>query len=168
MQKTGEEGYCNGKNRVLYGLSLRDPISPFPQTREFGWGRRCVFMRSPQLERRNPQPLGPQPQNPRPAKSHGPLKAGRPGPQVAEGAPPSSTTGSTPAQPKLVCLALMGSARLERRGGDRGSERCPWRGCPEETRESSIWDGRARLVTRGHSSRGPPNPAAVLRFPSTQ
>lgn len=123
----------------------------FPPNERIRVGRRCVFMRSPQLERRNPQPLGPLPQNPRPAKSHGPL-TGRPGPQVAEGAPPSSTIGSTPAQPKLVCLALMGSARLERRGGDRGSERCLWRGCPEETRESSIWEGRSRLVTLGHSS----------------
>ena len=70
------------------------------QARESGWDAQ-VFMRSPQLERRNPQPLGPLTQNPPPAKAHAPL-LGRPGPQAAQGAPLSSASGSSRAQLKLV------------------------------------------------------------------
>lgn len=81
-----------------------------------------MFTRSPQLERRNPQPSGPLTQNPPPAKSQSPLP-GTPGPQVAQGAPHSSASSCSWAQLKLVSLALMGSARLESCRDDRLSKR---------------------------------------------
>lgn len=100
---------------------------------------------------------------PRPAKSHGPL-TGRPGPQVAEGAPPSSTTGSTPAQP----VSLFGFDGEREAGAPRGRPR---------VREVSVeglsggntgvlhLGGKVRLVTLGHSSQVASKPCCCPPFP---
>lgn len=113
---------CTRPSRGFYmGSGSRHSHILFSQPRESGWDAQ-VFTRSPQLERRNPQPLGPLTQNPPPAKAHAPLP-GRPGPQAAQGAPLSSASGSSQAQLKLVRRSLIGSARLERCRGDRRSGR---------------------------------------------
>lgn len=90
-----------GPSPVFYmGSGSRRSHILFSQPGESGWDAQ-VFTKSPQLERRNPQPLGPLTQNPPPAKAHAPLPR-RPGPQAAQGAPLSSASGSSRAQLKLV------------------------------------------------------------------
>lgn len=91
---------CTGPSPVFYmGSGSRSSHILVSQPGESGCDAQG-FTRSPQLERRNPQPLGPLTQNPPPAKAHAPLP--RPGPQAALGTPLSSASGSSRAQLKLA------------------------------------------------------------------